>query len=94
MYITCNNCCIAAKFGTSVAHDKPIPHAKQNFEISTDVTNNDVIMSKFKCFHRKALNSIRLYHNSLWIKLFKIWSGYKLIIADFIPEVRIEKNIF
>ena len=71
--LTCNNCRIAVKFGTSVAHDKPIPHAKQNFEISTDVI--DIIMSKFECFRRKALN-LRLYHSSLWMKLLKIWSGY------------------
>ena len=49
--ITLNNCRIAVKFGTSVARDKPIPHAKQNFEISTDVIDNDVIMSKFECCH-------------------------------------------
>ena len=63
--ITCNSCHIAVKFGTGVAHDKPIPHAKQNFEISTDVKDNDVIMSKFECFRRKALNLKRLYHRSL-----------------------------
>ena len=54
--ITCNNCPNAVKFGTSVAHDKPIPHAKQNFEVSTDI-DNDVIMSKFECFCRKALSA-------------------------------------
>ena len=54
--ITSNNCRIAVKFGKSIAPDKPIPHAKQNFEISTDVKDNDVIMSKFECFPRKALN--------------------------------------
>ena len=53
--ITCNNGRIAVKFGTSVAHDKPIPHAKENFEISTDVIDNDVIMLKFECFHRTQL---------------------------------------
>ena len=53
--ITCSNCRIAVKFGTSVAHDKHIPHARKNFEISIDVIDNDVIMSKFECFRRKAL---------------------------------------
>ena len=75
-FITCNNCRIALKFGTSVAHDKLIPHAKQNFEISTDVIDNDVIMSKFECFRRNAFNLKRLYHSSLLMKLCKIWSGY------------------
>ena len=51
--ITGSNYHIAVKFGTSVAHDKPIPHAKQNFEISTDIIDNDVIMSKFECFVKK-----------------------------------------
>ena len=74
--ITCHICRITVKFGTSVAHDKPISHAKQNFETSTDVIDNDVIMSKFECFRRKALNFKMLYHSSLWMKLFKIWSGY------------------
>ena len=55
--ITCNNCRIAVKCGKNVAHDKPIPHAKQNFEFSTDVTDNDVIMSKFEWFRRKALST-------------------------------------
>ena len=63
--ITGNNYHIAVKFGTSVAHDKPIPHAKQNFEISTDIIDNDFIMSKFECFRQKALNLKRLYHSSL-----------------------------
>ena len=63
--ITYNNCRIAVTFGTSVAHDKPIPHAKQDFKISTDVIDNDIIMSKFECFRRKALNLKRLYHSSL-----------------------------
>ena len=53
-YITCNNCHITAKFGTRISHDKPIPQAKQNSEISTDVIHNDVIMSKFKRFHHSA----------------------------------------
>ena len=74
--ITCNNCRITVKLGTSVAHDKPVPHAKQNFEISTDVIDNDVIMSKFECFRQEALNFKRPYHSGLWMKLFKIWSGY------------------
>ena len=73
--IACNNCRILVKFGASVAHDKPIPHARPNFEISTDVIDNDVIMSKFECFRRKAFNLKRLYHSSLWMKLFKIGSG-------------------
>ena len=56
--ITCNKCRITTKFGTKVAHGKPIPHAKENSEISTDVRDNDVIMLKFECFRRKALNSV------------------------------------
>ena len=38
---------------TGVAHDKPIPHNKQIFEIFTDVINNDVIMLKFEHFREK-----------------------------------------
>ena len=72
-WITCNNCRIKTKFGTKVAHDKPIPHAKENSEIFTDVRDNDVIVLKFECFCRKALNFERLYLGSLWIKLCKIW---------------------
>ena len=69
--ITFNNCGIAVKLGTSVAH------AKQNFEISTtDVIDNDVIMSKVERFRRTALNFNRLYHTILRRKLFKIWWGY------------------
>ena len=67
-YITCNKCCITAKFGTKVAHDKPIPHAKENSEISTDV-----IVLRFERFRRKALRFERLYLSSLWMKLCKIW---------------------
>ena len=66
--VTCNNCRIAVNFGTTVAHDKPIPDAKQNFEISTDVIKNAVIMSKFECFHQKSFNFKRLYHSSLWME--------------------------
>ena len=71
--ITCNKCRITTKFGTKVAHDKPIPHAKENSKVSTYVKDNDVIMLKFKCFCRKALNFKRLYLSSLWMKLCKIW---------------------
>ena len=49
--ITRNNCRIKVKFGTNVAHDKAISHTKQNFETSSDVIDNDVIMSKFEHFH-------------------------------------------
>ena len=56
-----------------VAHDKPIPHAKENTEISTDVNGNDVFMLKFERFSRKALNFKRLYLSSLWMKLSKFW---------------------
>ena len=38
--ITCNKCRITTKFGAKVAHDKPIPHAKENSELSTDVKDN------------------------------------------------------
>ena len=63
--ITCNKCRITTTFGTKVAHDKPIPHAKENSEISTDVRDNDVIVLKFERFRRKALNFERLYLSSL-----------------------------
>ena len=59
--ITCNNCRIIVKFGTKVVHEKPIPHAKQNSEISTDI-----IMLKFERFRRKALNFKRLYISVLY----------------------------
>ena len=71
--ITCNKCRITAKFDTKVAYDKPIPHAKENFEISTDVKDNDVIVLKFERFLPEALNFERLYLSSLWMKLCKIW---------------------
>ena len=45
-----NNCCITVKFHTKVAHDKFLPHAKQNSKISTDIIDNDIIMSKFEHF--------------------------------------------
>ena len=51
--ITCNKCRITTKIGTKVAHDKPIRHAKENSEISTDVRDNDVIVLKFEHFRRK-----------------------------------------
>ena len=53
-FITCNKCRIITKFGTMVAHGKPIPHAKKNSEIFTDVRDNDVIVLKFECFHQKS----------------------------------------
>ena len=68
-----NDCCITVKFGTKVAHDKLIPHAKQNSTISTDIIENDIIMSKFERFHQRALNFKMLYLSSLWMKLSKIW---------------------
>ena len=52
------NAHITAKLCTRVAHNKPIPHTKQNFEIPTDVIDNDVIMLKFEGFCPKALNCI------------------------------------
>ena len=45
-----NNCCITVTFGTKVAHDKFLPRAKQNSKISTDIIDNDIIMSKFEHF--------------------------------------------
>ena len=54
--ITGNNCCITVKFGAKVAYDKPIPHAKEIPEISTDAIDNDVITLKFEHFHQKAPN--------------------------------------
>ena len=72
-YTTCNKCHITTKFGTKVAYHRPIPRAKENSEISTDVRDKDVIVLKFECFRRKALNFERLYLSSLWIKRCKIW---------------------
>ena len=64
-----NNSLITVKFCTEVAHDRPIPHTKQNSEISTDVIANDVIMLKFEHFRPKMLN----FKSSLWMKLSKTW---------------------
>ena len=47
---------ITVKFCIKAAHDKPIPHTKQNSEISTDIKDNNIIMLKSEHFHRKALN--------------------------------------
>ena len=55
--ITCNNCHITVKFGTKVAYDRPIPHAKQNSKISTDVIGNDIIMSNLSVVIEKHLTS-------------------------------------
>ena len=71
--IKCNKCRITTKFGTKVAHGKPILHAKENSEIFTDVRDNNVIVLKFERFPRKALNFERLYLGSLLMKLCKIW---------------------
>ena len=71
--IACNKCRTTTKFGIKVAHGKPIPHAKENFEIFSDVRDNDVIVLKFEHFRQKAFNFERLYLGSLWIKLCKIW---------------------
>ena len=51
--ITCNKYRILTKFGTKVAHDKPIPHAKKNSEIFTDARDNDGIVLKFEHFVEK-----------------------------------------
>ena len=69
--IACNRCGIIVKFGTNVAHDKPIPDVKK-FQSSTAVKDIDVIMLKFERFRQKALNLKRLYLSSLWMKLFKM----------------------
>ena len=69
--ISCNKCRITTKLDLKVAHGKPIPHAKENSEIFTDIRDNDVL--KFERFCRKALNFERLYLGSLWMKLCKIW---------------------
>ena len=66
-----SKCRITTKFGTKVAHDKSIPHAKEISEISTDVRDNDVIVLKVEHFGRKALNFERLYLSTLWMKLCK-----------------------
>ena len=71
--IICNKSRITTNFGTKVAHGKPIPHAKENSEIFTDVRDNDAIVLTFEHFRRKALNFERLYLGSLWMKLCKIW---------------------
>ena len=44
--IPCNKCRITTKFGTKVAHGKPIPHAKENSEIFNDVRDSEVIVLK------------------------------------------------
>ena len=67
--ITRNKCRITTKFGTKVAHGKPIPHAKENSEIFTDDRDNDVIALKFHRFRRKALSFEKMYLGSLWMKL-------------------------
>ena len=77
--IICNNCGIQLKFGANVAYAKPIPHAKQNSEISTDVIDNDIIMSKLEHFHCKALNFKTLYLSSLWMKLCNL-TGLMLLL--------------
>ena len=41
---------IIVKFCTRIAHDKPIPHTKQNSEISTDVIGNEDIVLNFQRF--------------------------------------------
>ena len=71
--ITCNNYRFTVKFHTKVAHDKPIPYAKQNSEISIGVIDNDVIVFKFEHFRQKALNFKRLYLSRLWMRLCEIW---------------------
>ena len=38
------------KYCTGVAHERSIPHLKQNSEIFIDVIDNDVILLKFKHF--------------------------------------------
>ena len=48
--ITCNKCHITTKFGIKVAHGKPIPHAKENSELFTDIRDNDIIVLKFEHF--------------------------------------------
>ena len=53
--ITRNKCRVTTKYGTKVADGKPIPHAKENSEIFTDVRDNDVSVLKFERFRRKAL---------------------------------------
>ena len=72
-FITCNNCRITIKFGTKVADEKPILHAKENSEIFTDVIDIDVIVLKFERFRRKVLNFKTLYLSSLLMKLYQIW---------------------
>ena len=70
--IRCNKFRIKTKFGTKVAHGKSIPHAIENSRIFTYLRYNDVILLKFECFRRKALNFEKLYLGSLLMKLCKI----------------------
>ena len=73
--ITCNKCRITTKFGTKVPHGEPISCGKENFEIFTDVRDNDVIVLKFERFRQKALIFERLYLGSLWMKLGRATCG-------------------
>ena len=57
------------KFCIGVAKYNTIPHDKQNFEICTDVIDNDVILLKFERFRGKVLNFKTLYLSSLWSNL-------------------------
>ena len=68
-FITCSKCRITTKLAIKVAHDKPIPHAKENSEISTDVKDNDVIMLKFERFRQKTISFKRLDLSSLQMNL-------------------------
>ena len=82
------NNCVTVKFGTKVSHDKLIPHAKQNSKISTDIIDNDLIMSKFECFRQKALNFKMLHLNETLQNLVGLLI---LIVVDSISEVGNEK---
>ena len=61
---------IEVKFRTGIAHGKAIPQSKSNFEIYTDVIDNDVMLLKNECFPRKALSFKSLY---LCMKHGKNW---------------------
>ena len=66
---------IIVKFCTNIAHDKTIPHIKQNFQMCTDIIDDDIILLKFERFRQKGLNFKMLYLSGLWIKDDKNWEA-------------------
>ena len=72
------NGCVIENFCSDVAHEKLIPHFKENSEISTDVVDNDVIMLKFERVRQQALNFVKLYLSRLVseMKYAKVYNQY------------------